>query len=96
MTDKETYQQKYQAQLDEWKATIDQLKAKASEAGADAKLAKNRQIEALEKKVEEGKAKLSALADASDDKWESTKDGVESAWRSMKSAVSDTVRKLNA
>ena len=96
MSDKELYRQKYQAQLDEWKGTVDKLKAKASAAGADVQLAKNKQIETLERKIEEGKKKLTEIAEAGDDKWESTKDGVESAWGSLKSAVSDTVKKLNA
>ena len=62
MSDKELYQQKMQAKLDEWKAEVDKLKAKASGASADAQLEMNKQIKALESKIEEGKAKLSELA----------------------------------
>lgn len=94
MKDKELYQQKKQAQLDEWKAEVDKLKAKASGASADAQLEMNKQIKALETKIEENKAKLSELAKAGEDAWESIKDGVESAWDSMKSAVSDTAKKF--
>ena len=92
MGDKELYQQKMKAQLDEWKAEIDKLKAKASGASADAQLEMNRQIKALESKTEEGKAKLSALAKASEEAWESMKEGMEAAWSSLKSAVSDRGR----
>lgn len=94
MSDKELYQQKMQAQLDEWKAEVDKLKAKASGASADAQLEMNKQIKALESKIEEGKAKLSELAKAGEDAWESIKDGVESAWGSLKSAVSDAASKF--
>lgn len=66
MNEKQLYQQKKQAQLDEWQAEVDKLKAKASEASADAQLEMNSQIEALEGKIEEGKAKLAELADASE------------------------------
>jgi hypothetical protein len=38
MNEKELYQQKKQAQLDEWKAEVDKLKAKASGASADAQM----------------------------------------------------------
>ncbi|MFA7083700.1 MAG: hypothetical protein WC141_04095 [Arcobacteraceae bacterium] len=38
MQDKELYEQKKQAQLDEWKADIDKLKAKASMMNADAQI----------------------------------------------------------
>lgn len=94
MKDKELYQQKKQAQLDEWKAEVDKLKARASGASADAQLELNKHIEALETKIQENKTKLSELAKAGEDAWESIKDGVESAWDSMKSAVSDTAKKF--
>ncbi|KHE91831.1 MAG: hypothetical protein K8F52_03055 [Candidatus Scalindua rubra] len=47
MDDKELYQQKKQAQLDEWKAEIDKLKAKASGASADVQLEMNKQSRRL-------------------------------------------------
>ena len=94
MNEKELYQQKKQAQLDEWKAEVDKLKAKASGASADAQLELNKQIETLEGKLEEGKTKLAEIAGASEDAWESIKEGVESAWDSMKSAFSDAAAKF--
>jgi uncharacterized coiled-coil DUF342 family protein len=94
MTDKELYQQKLQAQLDEWGSEIDKLKAKASGASADAQLEMNKQVETLESKIEEGNKKLSEFADASDDKWESMKDSMDSTWKSLKSAFKDAVSKF--
>jgi hypothetical protein len=40
------------------------------------------------------KAKLSQLSEASDDAWESLKDGVESAWDTLRSAFGDAASKL--
>lgn len=94
MSEKELYRQKRQAQLDEWKAEIDKLKAKASAASADAQLELNKEIEVLEGKVREGKTRLAKLADASDDAWQSIKDGVESSWDSMRSAFRDAAAKF--
>lgn len=94
MNDKELYQQKMQARLDEWKAEVDKLKAKASGASADVQLDMNKQIKVLERSIEEGKAKLSELAEASEDAWGSIKDGVESAWDSLKSAATDAAGKF--
>jgi chromosome segregation ATPase len=91
MTDKELYQQKKQAQLDKWKAEISMMKAKASVVSADAQLQFNKQIAALEGKIEEGKVKLSEIADASEDAWESVKSGVESTWDSIKTTFNDVV-----
>ncbi|MGB5268578.1 MAG: hypothetical protein WBN30_18450 [Polyangiales bacterium] len=94
MKDRELYQQKMQAQLDQWKAEVDKLKAKSSGSSADAQLDINRQIRALERKIEEGKGKLSEIAAAGEDAWESIKDGVESAWDALKSGVTDAAAKL--
>jgi len=94
MNDKELYQQKMQARLDEWKAEVDKLKAKSSGVSADVQLDINRQIKVLERNIEEGKAKLSELAEAGEDAWESIKDGVESAWDSLKSAATDAASKF--
>ena len=70
------------------------VKAKTSGASADAQIELNKQIEALEGKIEEGKTKLAEIADASDDTWEESKDRVESAWDSMKSAFSEAADKF--
>jgi len=94
MNKKELYQQKKQAQLDEWKAEIDRLKARASGASADSQLELHREIEILEGKIAEGKTKLAEIENASEDAWESIKDGVESAWDSMKSAFSDAAARF--
>ncbi|MFA7566936.1 MAG: hypothetical protein WCY01_07895 [Alkalispirochaeta sp.] len=94
MSDKELYRQKKQAQLDEWQADVDKLKAKVSRADADVQLKMNKQIRTLESKIADGKAKLSQLAEASDAARESLKEGVESAWDSLKSAVSDAASKF--
>ncbi|MCG6201811.1 coiled coil domain-containing protein [Psychromonas antarctica] len=83
MNKKELYQQKKQAQLDEWQAELDKLKAKASGASVDVQLEVNKQIKALEGKLDEGNTKLAEIAAASDDTWES-----------MKSAFNDTVAKF--
>ncbi len=92
--DKELYRQKRQAQLDEWKAELDRLKAKAMGAKADAQIAINKQIEALEPKLKDARAKLSELSSASGEAWHSLKHGVESAWDSIKSSVSEASDKF--
>ncbi|MEX2473044.1 MAG: coiled coil domain-containing protein [Gemmatimonadota bacterium] len=91
MNDKELYQQQKRAQLDEWQAEVDQLKAKASGASATAQLKLNEHVAVLKDKIEEGKARLAEIEEANDDAWESMKDGVDSAWDSMKSAFREAV-----
>ncbi|MDP3587884.1 MAG: hypothetical protein Q8R58_07525 [Sulfuricurvum sp.] len=94
MSDRKLYQQKKEAQLNEWQADIDKLKAKTAMASADAQIEMNKQIDLLEKKIDEGKMKLSDLIKAADEMYESTKEGVESAWDSLKSTFSDVASKF--
>ena len=94
MNEKQLYQQKRQAQLDEWKAEIDKVKAKASGASTDVQLQLNQQIKVLEGKIAEGKAKLAEIAGASDEAWESLKEGAESAWASLKAGFNEAASKF--
>ena len=94
MNNKEMYQQKQQAKLDERKAELDKLRAKAKGASAEAGLELNDQIEQLERKLADGKHKLSELAEAGDEAWDSVKGGVESAWKSLNTAFSEAASKF--
>jgi hypothetical protein len=94
MDEKELYRQKAQAQLDEWKADVAKLKAKASGAKADTQIAINKQVGALERRLEDAQAKLTELAGASEEAWHSVKTGAESAWGSLKSAVRDSTSRF--
>lgn len=94
MSEKELYRQKVQAKLDEWKADLDKLRARASAAGADAKLELNEQIQRLEAKIKEGEKKLAELADTSEDAWDSVKHGFESAWEALKASFKEAADKF--
>lgn len=94
MDNKELYQQKLQAQLDEWTAEIDKLKAKASGASADAQLQLNNEIEMLQTRIDEAKSKLGELAEAGEDAWESVKGSTETIWNSISSTFRETIAKL--
>lgn len=94
MNDKQLYQQKKEAEVEIWKSDIIKLKAKASMASADAQIEMNKHIDALEKKIDEGKTKLSDLIKATDEMYESMKANVESAWVSLKSSFNDTASKI--
>ncbi len=96
MNDKALYQQKKEAQLNEWKADIEKLKAKTSIASADAQIEMNQQIHALEQKIDEGKVKLSDLIKAADDGYESMKTSVESTWDSLKVSFGEMASKIKS
>ena len=91
MNEKELYKQKLQAQLDAWKADIAKLKAKVSAAQTDAQIAMDKQVIALERRLEDAQAKL---AKVNEDEWDSRKKVVESDWDSLKSAISDVTSRF--
>ena len=94
MQNQELYQQKAQAQLDEWRADLDKLKAKVSGDSADRQLDINRNLKVLERKIEEGREKLSDISQIGEDSWESASANVRSAWDSVKFEANDLIAKL--
>lgn len=90
------YTQKLQAQLEEWKADIDKLKARAKGASADAQIDLQKRADALEARVTEAGAKLEELAAAGADAWEDLKKNVELTWAGLKASMQDAVEKLKA
>ncbi len=81
---KSDFQQKLDAQINELESKLDNLKLKAKDATADAKVKYNELIDDLEPKIAEGKAKLKELADTADDAWDDVKEGAASIWDQMK------------
>ena len=94
MNERELYRQKQQAQLEEWKADLGKLKARAAREESEAQLSLSEQVKTFEIRIEEQQANLTRLAQASDDTWESIKEGMETGWDSLKSAFSDAAAKL--
>ena len=94
MNDKELFQQKKQAQLDEWKADINKLKAKASMMSADVQIKLNENISTLERGFDESKSKLSELKEAAEEKYESMESSVESAWDKIASKFNEVKEKF--
>lgn len=87
MSMKEAYEQKIEAQLDEWKAEIEKMKAQARNADAEAQLEYYKQIEELRMKQETAREKLGELKQAGEDAWEDMKSGIELAWDSLGEAM---------
>ncbi|SDK35837.1 hypothetical protein SAMN04487954_11542 [Billgrantia gudaonensis] len=83
MSDREAYEQKLQAKLDEWQAEIDKLRARAKGAEADARIDREKEAARLEARREEVRQKLQEMREASDDAWEDVKAGAERAWDSL-------------
>lgn len=94
MEDKDLYREKRRAELDEWKAELDKLKARMRGESADAQIELKRHMDALERRIEEGRAKLAELADSGDDAWDTLKSGVEESWDTLKAGFRDARAKF--
>ncbi len=94
MSEKDIYQKKMRAQLDEWKAELAKYKAKAEGASADSQLELNKEINKLEEKIKDGEDRLKKLSEAGEDAWKTVKDGTDAAWESLRSAFQDAASKF--
>lgn len=94
MSTKEAYQQKVEAQLNEWKADIDKLKAKADQANASAKAEIYEQIDQLKAKRDQVSGKADELRHASDDAWGDVKTGLELAKESLSEAMKSATERF--
>jgi predicted ATP-binding protein involved in virulence len=91
---RKAYEEKLDAQLDEWNAQIHLLKARADKAKAEAKIEYYKTIDALQHRQDEARTKLHELKTAGDEAWEDLKTGAEKAWDEVKSAFHDAISKF--
>lgn len=95
MRDKrQAYEEKLAAQLEEGKAQLTLLKAKANKAKAEAKIEYYKTIESLQHGQDKARAKLHELQGAGDEAWEDLKTGAEKAWDEVKAALHRATAKL--
>jgi tellurite resistance protein len=83
---RKAYEEKLEAQLEEWNAQIALLKARADKGKAEAKIEYYKTIEALQHKQDEARKKLHTLKTAGDEAWEDLKTAAENAWDEVRTA----------
>ncbi|MBA4152414.1 MAG: coiled coil domain-containing protein [Acinetobacter sp.] len=94
MIDKDLLQQKLQAQINEWKAQADLLKAKAESAGVDAKAEAHQQLEKLKTLQAEAQAKFDELKSVGEEKFGEVKAKVEGLVEEAGSALKSLTDRL--
>ena len=94
MNKKQAYEEKLKAQLNQWTAEIDVLKAKAEKAEAEAKVNYQETIEDLQEKRSRANEKLQDLRRAGDDAWEDLKEGIEEAWSSLGASIKSAMSRF--
>lgn len=94
MSMKQNYEKKLQAQLDEWAAEIDKLRAKTQSASADVQIEYEKQVDELKEKQKAANEKLTELKEASEDSWEELKDDMDSTWNSLEKTLKSATSKF--
>lgn len=94
MSMKDAYLKMLQAQLDEWDAEIEKLKANADKFQEESRLEYYKQFENVRQQQKEAQAKLEELRQSSEDAWEDLKAGMENAWDDLGKAVKSALSGL--
>ena len=92
--ERKAFREKMEAQLREWNAKIDLLKAKADKAEADAKIEYHQRISELRKKRDILQVRLAEFRGASGEAWKSLKEGVQKAGEDLKTALETAIEKF--
>ena len=95
MTNKrQAYEDKWDAQMDEWSAEIAVLNARADKSKAESRIANFETVEALQGKHADAKTKLFELRAATEDGWEGLKIDAEKVWNDVKAAFTNAASRF--
>jgi chromosome segregation ATPase len=92
----DAYTSKLNAQLKEWNAKVEELRAKGQSASADAKAQLNKQLEDLAAKRGAAEKKLKELQTAGAEKFQVLKQGVDQAWHDLRGAFEKVTKSGDA
>ena len=77
---------KMETELGRWGAKLEDLSAKADAAGTGAKIDYRGRLDDLREKYEIAAARLAELKRAGNDRWETLRPGIETAWTDLEDA----------
>ena len=87
MGKREDYVDRLAAQLKVWGAEIDVLKAKAEKETVEVKIAIHKEVEILNKKMQDLQRRIKEIKEKTGDAWESLAEGANKAWNDLREAV---------
>lgn len=88
------YKQKREAQLNEWSAQLKLMEAKLENVGADMRVKRAEQIQALREQQHSASEKMQELGKASGEAWEQVKTTADKIWDDLKSGMADAHSKF--
>ena len=94
MSIQNAYKQKREAQLKEWSAQINLMEAKLESVGADMRVKRAEQIQALRNQQHSASEKMQELGKASGEAWEQVKTTADKIWDDLKSGMADAHSKF--
>lgn len=95
MDNKTAFKQKLQAQLEEWKADFNKLKAETKGAYAEGQLEGSKEAKELDSKMKEAKGLLAKLEESGEKDWDSLKMKMEKSWNSIQHVLENFKSKSN-
>lgn len=95
MENKEAYRKKIEAQLDEWKAQAEQIRAKMKKKQAETKIDYSDTLDELDKRQDLARNKLDELKRSSGEAWSDIREGMEEAAESLKDSIQKARTKFN-
>lgn len=86
MEDGSARRDEFEARLDRWRAEIDGLRARAAEAGADARIEHAGELEELEERRQAARRRLHEFEAAGGEAWRDLRAGMYRAWGDLAEA----------
>ncbi len=87
MSEKKTYVEQKESELDDWKEELNELKGKAKATQGEVKAKLEAQMNELHRLRDEGGARLKKVVEASEDAWEHFREDVEHTWKAFRHSV---------
>lgn len=84
---RDLYRQKYEAQLREWEAKVQEMRARSDRLDAQARLDMRTHFDTVDARWQAARSRLRDIGDAAEDTWEDMLRNAEKAWSDFKSAV---------
>ncbi|MBB4285474.1 hypothetical protein [Roseospira goensis] len=94
--EKNAYITRMEAQLREWRAEVDKMRAKAEAAQADARIKWHEQADEMQRRLDEARTELDRLRNASEDAWRDVRAGFEASWGAMTDAWSRAMERFRS
>ena len=89
MSNRKAYQEKVEAQLKEWNAELERLRAKALKADADARIELGRTVDTLQQHFRDTQDAFVGLIAAGEDAWTAAQQRVEDARTTLLDAITE-------